>query len=592
MKKPLTDEDLLERAAIDGRVAFALATFALGAGLVALLDRIGVPERVVAVLAPVAAATGLATVGLLVRSMRVSRFYAAGRAVPASYAGLALAALATGLFLPFAPPMPGGTSLSGLATGFICGLVLATFLVGPFVRKTGAFSITDLVAARFPNGALRVGVAAVVAAIGGLVALAGLESAVQSLLDTSGATRWSATLLTGLVLILVVAPGGVTGVVWSATGAAGILLAAFIFPLGILAVRGAPIPSPVFGDEALWTQALARMAEWHAPAGGAPEETPFILIAAIAIGVAVLAPLLSPATTCRDSAGARRAGLAALLWGAAIAGLVGVTMATTAMLLDNRLTGQRPDRLPAFAYTASSKGLLTICGKTVTGPAGALEACRSRPGFTTALRAGDVNASGAWLTLGLPSTEGLSVAFSGLVGAALTSVAMMVAAAGFHVLGTAIGHDAFYRVRDATALTSRRLAVTRLALIASVVGAGALVLRHEFDPRALIGLALALSTAAISPLLALSIWPRTAAADATIALLTGLATAAAVIGTGSTPPSLERMATAAVVAAGAAIVAGFALSLLRAGGPESRGGAFVHGVLHGDRDVLNPDKGA
>ena len=74
MKKPLTDEYLLERAAIDGRVAFATAAFALSAGLVALLDRVGVPEPLVAALGPIAALAGLAIVGLLLRSMRISRF--------------------------------------------------------------------------------------------------------------------------------------------------------------------------------------------------------------------------------------------------------------------------------------------------------------------------------------------------------------------------------------------------------------------------------------------------------------------------------------------------------------------------------------
>ena len=66
MKRPLTDEDLLERASIDGRVAFAMAAFALGSGLVALLDRVGVPERIVGVLGPVLAMAGLALIGVLI----------------------------------------------------------------------------------------------------------------------------------------------------------------------------------------------------------------------------------------------------------------------------------------------------------------------------------------------------------------------------------------------------------------------------------------------------------------------------------------------------------------------------------------------
>lgn len=592
MKKPLTDEDLLERTAIDGRVAFALAAFAVGAGLVALLDRLGVPERLVAVLAPVATATGLATVGLLVRSMRISRFYAAGRAVPGYYAGLALAALGAGLFLPFAPPVPAGTTVRGLLAGFGIGFLLAAFIVGPFLRKTGAFSIPDLIASRFPNLALRLGVVAVVGAVGLLVGLAGYETAVRALLQTSGANRTSATVLTGLVLILIIVPGGLAGVVWTATGAAGIFVAAFALPLILLASRGTPLPIPVFGDDVLWRQALARMSEWQAIANSPGDPMGYALVAAIAIGVAVLAPLLSPAMTCRDGGSSRLAGLAATAWIVVLGGLVAATMALTSMSFDQRMTGQRPDRLPEFVYTASQKGLVSICGDHVAGPAAAVEACRKTSGFSNVLRAEDFAASGAWLTIGLPASRGLSVAFSGLVGAALTSIAMMIAAAGFQIVGTAIGHDAFYRVRDSSALTSRRLAITRFVLIAGVVASGALVQSVELDPRALIGLAIAFSTATLAPLLVLSLWPRAAGADATIALLVGLATAEIVIVLGGGSPTLERMAASALIACMAGFAAGFATSLFRAGGPESQGGAFVHGVLHGDQDVLNPDKGA
>ena len=93
MKKRITDEDLQVRAGIDGRVAFAAAAFAMLAGLVALLDRVGAPSRLVAVLGPALALVGLSIVGAMVRTMRISRFYAGGRAVPPAYAGLAFACL-------------------------------------------------------------------------------------------------------------------------------------------------------------------------------------------------------------------------------------------------------------------------------------------------------------------------------------------------------------------------------------------------------------------------------------------------------------------------------------------------------------------
>ena len=593
MKKPLTDEDLLERAAIDGRVAFATAAFALAAGLVALLDRVGVPEPLVAALGPIAALSGLAMVGLLLRSMRISRFYAAGRAVPSVYAGLASASLATGLFMPFVLPVPGGTSLTGLLAGFGAGLVAAALVVGPLLRKTGAFSVPDLLAARFPKLALRLGSVVVIAAVAVLVSLSGYEVAVRTLVLASGADRQMASLMIGLVLMMIVVPGGLAGVVWSASGATGILLAGLGLPLAVLVAHGDKVPLPIVGDPDLWQQGKTLIIDWHAAGAAAPMHMSALLIGAIAIGVAVLAPLMSPAITCRDAGSARRAGLVALFWTFVIAAGIAATMAIAALTLAAGLVGQPPDGLASFIYVASGKGLVTLCGQAVADPGAARVACAAVPGFGGVLRVQDIAANGDYLILGLPQLRRFGVAFSGLVEAGTVAVAMVVAAAGLEALATALGHDAFYRVRDARALTSRRLAVTRAIMLMAIAAIGFLLTFRSIDPPAAIGLALALSAAAIAPLLILSLWPRATSADAMIALLAGLAGAEIVVAaSGSAAPSIDRLAAAAVIACGLATFTGFTTSLLRRADPSSHGGAFVQGVLHGESDVLHPDKGA
>jgi cation/acetate symporter len=592
VKKPLTDEDLLERAAIDGRVAFATAAFALAAGLVALLDRVGVPERLVAALGPITALTGLATVGLLLRSMRISRFYAGGRAVPAVYAGLALASLAAGLFMPFVLPVPGGTSLTGLIVGFGAGLVVASLVVGPLLRKTGAFSVPDLLAARFPKMALRLGSVVVVAAVAVLITLAGYDVAVRTLVLASGAERGTASLLIGLVLVMIVVPGGLAGVVWSATGAAGIFLAGLGLPLAVQIAHGGAVPLPIVGDRDLWERAQTLMIGWHATGASAPSHMSALLIVAIAVGVGVLAPLLSPAITCRDAGTAQRAGFAALVWSLVVVAGVAATMAIAALALDEGLVGLRPEGLASFVYTASGKGLVTICGQAVADPEAARTACTAVPGFGGLLRPADIAANGEYLILGLPELRRFGVAFSGLVEAGTIAVALVLAAAGIEALGTALGHDVFYRVRDTRALTSRRLAVTRAIMLVTIVAIGVLLAVHPIDPPSSIGLALAFSAAAIAPLLILSLWPRASSADATIALLAGLASAEAVIVAGGAAPSIERLAASSVIACVIATLAGFTASLLHRNDPMSQGGAFVHGLWHGESDVLHPDKGA
>ena len=586
MKNPLTDEDLQERTAIDGRVVFAMSAFVLLAGLVALLDRVGVPERLVSNLGPFFTLAGLAIIGVLLRSMRISRFYAGGRAVPAAYAGLASAALAAGLVLPFIPPAPDNLSGAGLFAGFAGGLAFVGLVTGPFLRKTGAFSVCDLIAARFPNLALRLGVAIVVAAIGALVAIAGFQIALETLTDFTGLGRAPAAGLLALIILLVAAPGGVSGIVWAGTGATGIIVAAFALPLATLLARGQSVPLPLIGDSGLWRDAAVRIAAWQ---GGAIAEPSLTLSIAMGIGLAALAPLLAPPITARDRGAALRSGLAMLGWSTVLAALFAATVAASALLVYRETSGQRADRLPPVIYAASAAGLIDICGGPVESPAAARIRCNILPGATVVLRPQDVRPDGMLLVTALPALAGFGAASTGLVSAAIVAAGLIMACAGILAFATALGHDAFYRVRDQAALTSRRLAITRILIAFAAIAGAVLLSVRTPDPRLLIGLAIALSAAGIAPLLALSLWPRALGADAVVALLAGLGVAEAIFL--SAPPEIGRLAFGACAGCATGLLAGVGTSFLRRG-DRAESKAFVEAVLRGEGDVLRPDKGA
>lgn len=589
----MTDEDLRERASIDGRVTFAVAAFALSVGLVALLDRIGVPEAVVRVLGPIFALVGLSLIGLLLHAVRVSRFYAAGRAVPSPYAGLASVALATALLMPFLPPLVSGSwaGYGSLAAGFGLGLLLNWLLLGPLLRKTGAFSLPDLVAQRFPHTGVRLGVIAVVAGSAALIGLAGFETSIRALSFVLGADRGYAVALIGIVLLLMTAPGGMAGLVWAATGAAGIFIAALCLPLATILVGGDSLPIPLVGDGAGWGQAMNRIAAWQGFSGWSDVSVAQVL--AIAIGVASLCPLLSPAVTTNDGSAARTAGVSAMVWGLAMLALVLVTIATSAQVLAEYLIGERPDRLPTFAYAASGGGLLRICGAYVVSPEQALAACSAATGFSgLVLRSQDFAPEGFWLLHGLPELYGYGVATTGLVGSVIVAIALVLCGAGIQSFATAIGHDALYRVRESQALTSRRLAMTRVVIVIGIVGSGLVVWHIKLDPRQLIGLAVVLSAACLAPLLALALWPRASGSDSAIALLVGLVAATVLIGLRGDYSDFGILASSALVAAVLAFVTGVGVSFLHSGGLATEGSAFVHGLLHGEDDVFTHDKGA
>ena len=591
MRPPLTEEDLGKRAAIDGRAAFGAAAFGLAAGLVILLDRIGVPDGIVAVLGPSVALVGLALLGLLLRNMRVSSFYLGGRHVPVPYAGLAFAAIALALLVPFARSIPSGLSLAGVLAGFAGGGFLAAFGTGPLLRKTGALSVPDMIIGRFPNIALRLGIVVIVACAAALVGLAALSLAAQQIGLVLGLSPAMSLIAAAIIVGFLVEPGGLSGVVWGAAAAMGILLVGLLLPLALTAFADGSLPFPVGGDRNSWREGLTFLERWRVAPSALRGFDP-VLLATLMLGFGTLAPVLMPAMATATRAGAQRAGLAGLFWCALVvaAAAVGLTVATLALV--HGIDGLRPERLPNFLLEASAHGDVMICSAHPGTPAAARSACATSLGTTQVLKPEFVSASASYLLRGISDLRGFGTAFSGLAAAGGIAIALVLAAACVHALGTALGHDLFYRVRAAGALTSRRLAVTRFVMLIAIIVGVAFLMRQKVNETALIGFAVALSAAVVAPLLGLVLWPRANSTHASIALVTGLASAEGMLYWQGTGPSVASFALAALVACGASFGMGVIASLLQRADPTSHGVAFVHAVLHGESDVLHPDKAA
>ena len=462
------DASLREREKLDGRIAFVAAAFALAYGFVALLDRVGAPLALVEAVAPYFTILGLATLGALLHSMRVSTYYAAGRAVPFEYAGFALAALVAGLILPFAAQFSGRSWLFGVAGGVFAGVAAIGFYLGPMLRKTGAVSFSELLAARFPSVATRIGVIALACAASALIALAGEQSAVDVLAGVLGGGRGLSATVVGCAVLLIAGPGGLLGTIWTAAAAGAVAVVGFGWPALMLALRDAP---PFGGAADAQGEAAARVEDWGAlstnPGAGV------IVMLAVTLGIATLAPLLAPAIATQTPGRARLAGCAAFGWTFVFAFLIAVGLAGATLSLTRQGVGQSPAHLPDAVYAASAHGLVTICGARAPDPASARRACASKSGSTGApLRASDFRVNGALFLAELPGLEQMGAAASGLLASAQIALALALAAAGLQAFGTALGHEAIYRFRGNVDLTSRRLITTRLALL-PVAAAGA-----------------------------------------------------------------------------------------------------------------------
>ncbi|MEF3366942.1 sodium:solute symporter, partial [Methylocystis sp. 9N] len=215
MSERSSEQAIVERAALDARIAFVAASFLLAYAFAALLDRVGAPERFVGAAPAYFTILGLATLGFLLHSMQVSVYYAAGRALPAAYAGFANAAIVIALLLPFTARLAGWSFGFGAVSGVFIGLAVAVLYLGPLLRKTGVFSISELLSARFSHGAPRLGLIGAVAVASALLAVAGGLIAVEALVDLTGANRIFAALLVGAAGLVIAGPGGLSGVTWA-----------------------------------------------------------------------------------------------------------------------------------------------------------------------------------------------------------------------------------------------------------------------------------------------------------------------------------------------------------------------------------------
>jgi len=352
----MQDRRELERARIDGRAAFAGAAYLIGVGLIFLLARLGAPDGLVRALGPLFALAGLALLGLLTRSTRVPAFFAADRAIPAPYAGLAFAAIAAGLVLCLGPPGDSPLPLAGVALGLLVGALA----VAPLLRATGASAPSDLMATRFASRPLRLFLAALLFVIGALVATAGFETAANALIALFALSRGAAAMLVAAVVALMIAPGGLAGLVWGVAASAGIVLVIGYLPIaGQLLASDAAIWPPL-REAGLWSDALAR--SWSAGAGDS--EANLLVVIASALAIAALPPFSAPAAASPEERQAFRAGGFGLIFAA----LIGL-----AAFIDP-ITGSAPSS-PMMSGLKSSAILLAALALGAAGAHSASRAC-------------------------------------------------------------------------------------------------------------------------------------------------------------------------------------------------------------------------
>ena len=112
------------------------------------------------------------------------------------------------------------------------------------LRATQSSALADILATRFPSLPLRVSGAAVLAAIGALVAIAGLSAATDAIVALFGPTRTVAVVIAAAAVASMIGPGGLAGLVWAGAASAGMVLMIIGLPIAAHILGGATISFP------------------------------------------------------------------------------------------------------------------------------------------------------------------------------------------------------------------------------------------------------------------------------------------------------------------------------------------------------------
>ncbi len=221
--------------------------------LLAILEQVGVPNKILGYLFVFFTLAVYAIIGVATRTAQVSEYYVAGRRVPAFYNGMATGAdwMSAASFVGMA-----GTlfllGYDGLAwvLGWTGGFVLVSILVGPYLRKFGAYTVPDFMSFRYGGNFARF--------LGVVVLVCCSFTYVTAQIYGTGliasrflGMQFEIAVFAGLVGILLCAMlGGMRAVTWTQIAQYIVLIVAYLTPIVILSTKkyGIPIPELTYGQ--------------------------------------------------------------------------------------------------------------------------------------------------------------------------------------------------------------------------------------------------------------------------------------------------------------------------------------------------------
>jgi cation/acetate symporter len=505
----------------------------------AILEQVGVPNKILGYFFVFFTLAVYAIIGVMTRTAEVSEYYVAGRRVPAFYNGMATGAdwMSAASFVGMA-----GTlflfGYDGLAwvLGWTGGFVLVSILIGPYLRKFGAYTVPDFLSFRYGGNFARF--------LGVVVLVACSFTYVTAQIYGTGliASRFlgmnfELAVFAGLVGILLCAMlGGMRAVTWTQIAQYIVLIVAYLVPIIILSTQkfGIPIPQLTYGQAIadITAREQQMLATGLASAAALkPHIEPFInysplnffgIIFCMMVGTASLPHILMRYFTTPSVREARQSVAWSLLFIFLLYFSAPAYAAFSKLEVYTNIIGRDLTAIRPWLFTWGELGLIQICGKNAGSIEAIVEACKAIAGHPGVVRLQDFVINTDVIVLSTPEIAGLPYVISGLVAAGGLAAALSTADGLLLAIANALSHDIYYKMIDPNAPTIRRLTVARALLVIVAIIAAATAATKPADILAMVGWAFSLAMAGNFPALVMGVWwKRTTAAGAMAGIVTG-----------------------------------------------------------------------
>ena len=220
--------------------------------VLAVLEQMGMSRQWIGFTFLLATVALYAGIGIMSRTSDAAEYYVAGRRVPAIYNGMATGAdwMSAASFIAMAGTLY-LTGYSGLAfiMGWTGGYCLVAFLLAPYLRKFGQFTIPDFLGARYEGNLPRF-IGIVAAILCSFTYVVAQIYGVGLITTRLSGLAFEVGIFVGLGGILVCSfLGGMRAVTWTQVAQYIILIIAYLVPLVWLSIKqtSVPIPHVIYG---------------------------------------------------------------------------------------------------------------------------------------------------------------------------------------------------------------------------------------------------------------------------------------------------------------------------------------------------------